>query len=59
MTDYEKLKRLIEDTDELIQQDITNSDPKFDAWEMKIKRFISRMFGAESMEMRKFDETSF
>ena len=59
MTEYERLKKLIEDTDALIALDITNSDPKFEAWEMKVKRFISKVFGAESMEMKRSDETSF
>lgn len=59
MTDLERLKKLIEETDSLIKMDITNSDTIFEAWEMKVKRFISKVFGAESMEMKRFDETSF
>ena len=59
MTDIEKLKKLIEETDDLIKMDITNSDTIFEAWEMKVKRFIAKVFGAESMEMKRFDETSF
>lgn len=59
MSDYEKLKKIIDDTDELIKKDITNSDPEFDAWEMKVKRFISNKYGVNSLEMDKFNDTSF
>lgn len=59
MSDYEKLKKLIDDTDELIKKDITNSDPEFEAWEMRVKRFISKKFGVNSIEMEKFNDTSF
>ena len=59
MSDYEKLKKIIDDTDELIKKDITNSDPEFDAWEMKVKRFISNKYGVNSLEMNKFNDTSF
>ncbi len=59
MTDYEKLKKLIADTDALIKKDITNSEPEFEAWEMKIKRFLSNKYGEGSIEMKKFDDTPF
>ena len=59
MSDYEKLKKIIEETDKLIKKDITNSDPEFDAWEMKVKRFIAQKYGEKSLEMKKFDDTSF
>ena len=59
MTDYEKLKKLIEETDELIRKDITHSDPEFNAWKSKIKRFISKVYGSKSEEMKSFDSTMF
>lgn len=59
MSDYEKLKKIIDETDKLIKKDITNSDPEFEAWEMKVKRFISNQYGANSLEMEKFNDTSF
>jgi len=59
MSDYEKLKKIINETDDLIKKDITNSDPEFEAWEMKVKRFISNQYGANSLEMEKFKDTSF
>ena len=59
MSEYEKLKKIIDETDELIKNDITNSDPEFAAWEMKVKRFISNKYGAKSLEMDKFNKTSF
>ena len=45
MSDYEKLKKIIDETDELIKKGITNSDPEFDAWEIKVKRFIAKKYG--------------
>lgn len=59
MTNYEKLKKLIEETDELIKKGITNDDPEFDAWEMRVKRFLVKMFGSQSMETQKFESTPF
>ncbi|MCM1023964.1 MAG: nucleotide-binding protein [Prevotella sp.] len=59
MSGYEKLKKLIGDTDELIKKDITSSDPEFAAWEVKVKRFVSNKFGSESIEMREFNNTLF
>ena len=59
MTDSEKLKKLIEETDGLIKKDITSADPEFAAWEMKVKRFISKKYGEESLEMKSFCNTIF
>ena len=59
MSDYEILKKLIEDTDKLIAQDITNSSPNFNAWEFKVKKFLDRVYGVDSLEMKKFLEISF
>lgn len=59
MSDYEKLKKIIDKTDELIKKDISTSDPEFNAWELKVKRFISKKFGTNSLEMEKFNDTSF
>lgn len=52
MTDYEKLKKLIADTDELIKKDITNSDIEFKAWDTKMYRLIDKYYGNNSFEMR-------
>ncbi len=59
MSDYEKLKKIIDETNELIKKDITNSAPEFAAWEMKVKRFISNQYGADSLEMNQFNDTPF
>lgn len=59
MTDYERLKKLIEDTDALIAQDITNSDPKFDAWDLKVKRFFANYFGTDGIETKTFLQITF
>ena len=59
MSDYEKLKKLIDDTDELIKKDITALDSEFEVWNMKIELFISKKYGVESIEMEKFNNTVF
>lgn len=59
MTDYEKLKKIIDETDELIKKDTTHSDPKFEPWKMKVMRFISDKYGKDSIEMEAFNNTQF
>ena len=52
MTNYEKLMKLIEETDELIKKDITNSDIEFKTWDTKLYRFIDKVYGNHSFELR-------
>lgn len=42
------LRKLINATVELIGKDITNSDPEFDAWEVKTKQFFVSQYGSDS-----------
>lgn len=59
MTEYERLKKLIEDTNALIAQDITTSDPEFVAWKTKVTHFIRDRFSEDSMEMTGFSKIRF
>ena len=55
MTDYEKLKSIIDEIDELIALRSPSSTPKFNAWESKARRFIAKKYGEESMEFKDFN----
>lgn len=59
MTDYEKLKNLIDETNILIDERVMESDNRFQAWHMKVSRFLIKAFGAKSHEYEYFDNTSF
>ena len=59
MTNYEKLKGLISEAAELMNRSISASDEKFQAWHMKVKRFLIKNFGTKSAEYQKFEHTLF
>ena len=59
MSDYEKLQQLIADADAMTKKNITNDAAEFKAWETGVKRFLYRLFGEDSLEMKAFLEISF
>ena len=59
MSDYEKLQQLIADADAMTKKNITNDAAEFKAWETSVKRFLYRLFGEDSLEMKAFLEISF
>ena len=59
MRDYERLKRIVDEIPELIASNVTSSDPRFQAWKMKAKRFLESRFGNPSTELDSFEKTSF
>jgi len=59
MTEYQKLEKLISDARALIKKQVTNSDTEFEAWEVNVRRLLSKKYGEKSIEYRKFDDTSF
>ena len=59
MTDYEKLKKIIDEIDVLIKKKVSASDPDFEAWHIKAERFLIKTFGKDSLEHKKFKDTSF
>jgi len=59
MTDYEKLKGIIDEIDELIKHHVISSAPAFEAWHTKTERFLIKKFGKKSFEHEKFRGTIF
>lgn len=59
MTDYEKLKQLIDETDRLIASQATEGDSTFKAWHMQVSRFLANNFGKKSIEYENFQKTRF
>ena len=60
MTDNEgkKLTSLINQVDELVRASVTSSSPEFTAWKMRVRRFLLRVFGEDSLELNEFDKES-
>lgn len=58
-TDYQKLKEIIDEIDDLIAQKVKSSDPNFQAWKTDAERFISNKYGIDSIEYENFSKTLF
>lgn len=59
MTDYEKLKSIIDEIDKMISNHTRSSDVIFQAWRMKTERFLIRKYGKDSLEHKDFHNTYF
>ena len=59
MTDYEKLKGIIDEIDDLLNHHVRSSAPDFKSWYTKAERFLMRIYGEKSHEHKKFLDTSF
>ena len=59
MSDYEKLKQIIDEINSLIAQRVKSSDPSFEAWHTKTERFLIKKYGKNSLEHQKFLDTYF
>ena len=59
MTDYEKLKQIIDEIPNLISANITALNPDFQAWHTKTERFLIHKYGEDSYEHCKFTKTLF
>lgn len=59
MTDYERLKGIIDEIDDLLSRHVSSSTPAFEAWHMKAERFLINTFGKTSLEYKKFHDTYF
>ena len=42
MTEYEKLKAIIDEIDNLINQQVSSSTPAFKTWHTKAERFLMK-----------------
>jgi hypothetical protein len=54
MNSKDKLKNIIEQTDELIQKRVTCSAPDFLAWKISAERYIISQYGQNSFELKEF-----
>ena len=59
MTDYEKLKGIIDEIDVLVRNCTTASEPDFKAWKTTAARFLIKVYGEDSFEYKNFKSTSF
>lgn len=59
MTDYEKLKNITDEIDDLTKNNITSEAVEFQAWKTKAERFLINKFGQDSYEHRVFSKTYF
>ena len=59
MTDYQKLKGIIDEIDVLIQNNVTSSSAEFQAWKTKAERFLIKKYGKDGVEYNKFIKTPF
>lgn len=59
MTDYAKLKSIIDEIDVLVANNVTASAPAFEGWEIKAERFLIKKYGILSAEYKKFHDTHF
>ncbi len=59
MSDYEKIKSLIKEADMLIEKQVDSDSPEFQAWEMKVERYLIQRYGEKSIEVKKYRGVSF
>ncbi|MBR6421491.1 nucleotide-binding protein [bacterium] len=54
MGDYEKLRKLYDEIDDLIAKQVTTSSPEFITWHKKLERFLANQYGDQSKEYKDF-----
>lgn len=59
MTEYERLKDIINEIDDLLDRSIKSSDPDFRAWKTKTERFLIKAYGEDSYEYKELKNTQF
>lgn len=59
MKEYEKFKEIYDEIDELIEQKVSASTPKFQAWHVKTERFLLKKYGEKSYEVKNFKSFPF
>ena len=59
MTEYEKLKGIIDEIDDLISHHVRSFAPAFEAWHTKAERFLIKKYGKGSLEHKNFCDTHF
>lgn len=59
MSDYENLRKLYNEIDELIDNEATTSSLDFKNWNKHVERFLSKKYGEQSKEYKDFTKISF
>ena len=59
MTDYDKLKQIIDEIPKLISANVSSSDAGFQAWKARAERFLIHKYGKDSYEHTRFTKTMF
>lgn len=59
MTKVNKFKSIIGEIDQLIRNNITSLSPEFQAWKVKVERFLISEYGGESYEIKEFKKIRF
>ncbi len=59
MGEYEKFKKIYDEIDELMNQNVSSSSPKFQAWHVKAERFLIKKYGEKSYEVQNFKSFPF
>lgn len=59
MSDYEKLKEIIEEANVLLTENPTSYSSLFVAWKMKTERFLLKCYGEKSIELSSFRKIRF
>lgn len=59
MTDYEKLKEIVDEIDDLLNHHVISAEPAFKAWYTKAERFLLSKYGPDSKEHKEFSDTRF
>lgn len=59
MNNYDKLKEIINEADNLISKKVTSSSPDFTAWKTKTERFLINEYGGNSYEITEFRKMHF
>ena len=59
MDNYDKLKGIINEADNLILKKVTSSSPDFTAWKTKTERFLINEYGSNSYEINEFRKMHF
>ena len=59
MTDYQKLKSIIDEIDVLISKKVTSESPNFKVWKTITERFLIKRYGELSYEYANFSQIAF
>lgn len=59
MTDYERLKKIIDEADRLARQGVFTNSPAFQSWYNLTERFLLNKYGKDSIELSNLRHTKF